>query len=330
MEILSEHTREFVADELRKFIDAAGQAAGGDHDPIKPAHRVPFHWPPHPVSADYHILASDWTGKATFEADGKEYEVSVARTGHGFFGRVDELWNESRGETMEEMMDGLRESAEPLFMRQRAIARVIGQDGRFEGDIHGLGPADLVKLLFCEDRDVAHEAQVEVETHASSGIFGDALVMILKDSVHQHRRSAQWCVLDMFEDLPSFCKTEDQMAEAIDAIGELIWTTFDDYARTVYKAGVVLGGHICTDHAADVLISCIDAPTRIGRRSAIHAVFHLAEWMPRRKGQIVTALRNAAATDDEPKLREFAQCMARDIEAGAIEHVTEPLFDDEP
>ena len=330
MEILADHTSEYVTTELAEFIAEAEKLADGNTSPKKPPHRVPFHWPPHPVSADFHVLKSDWTGKAILEAYGEEFDVTVARTGHGFFGRVDKLWNEARGDTLEEMLEGLRESAEPLFKRQFAVSRVIGQEGRFQGDIHSLGPAELTKLLYCEDRDVAHEAQVEIETHASSGLFGDALVMILKDSVHPNRRSAQWCVLDMFEDLPSFCKTEDQMAEAIDAIGELIWTTYDDYARTVYKAGVVLGGHICTDHAANVLISCIEAPSRIGRRSAMHAVFHLAEWMPKRRGQIVTALRNAAAKDDEPKLREFAECMARDIEAGAIEHVTEPLFDDEP
>ena len=51
--------------------------------------------------------------------------------------------------------------------------------------------------------------------------------------------------------------------------------------------------------------------------------------MPQLKGGIVTKLRNAAATDVEPSLREFAARMARDIDSSANEHVTEPMFDDE-
>ena len=58
-------------------------------------------------------------------------------------------------------------------------------------------------------------------------------------------------------------------------------------------------------------------------------MFHLNEWMPSRRGQILTKLRNAATNDPEPLLREFAADMVRDIEAGSNEHVTEPVFPEE-
>ena len=318
-----------VAAALDEFIAAAVDAAGGDTSPIRTLARIPFHWPPHPISSDYHVLASDWTGRATFEAHGDAFDVSVARTALGIFGRCEQFWNDAKGDTEEEMLANLKKSCEPLFERQFAIGRTMGLSGRFDGFVQTLDPISLVKLLYCIDRDVANDAQIEIETHASTGLFSEALVRILRDSQHQNRRSAQWCVLDMFEDLPSFCSTQQQQSQAIDAIGKLMWDANDDYARTIYKAGVVLGGHICTEPAASTLLSCIAAPSKIGRRSAIHAVFHLSEWMPQLKGGIVTKLRNAAATDEEPSLREFAARMARDIDSSANEHVTEPMFDDE-
>ena len=322
-------TAESIVDELRKFIDESVVAAGGDTKPINPGHRIPFHWPPHPVSADFHVLASDWTARASFEAHGETFDVLVAKTPFGLFGRCDEFWNEARGETLEEVLEQLKQGTEPIFSRQFAISGTLGFEGRYAGAVHELRPAELVKLLYCLDRDVAHEAHTQIETQASNGVYSGALLEILLDRRHKARRVAQWCVLDMLEDLPAFFPSSEGQRKAVDAVCDLIWEAEDDFARTIYKAGVVLGGHICTGPAADALIACIDAPSKVGRRSAIHAVFHLAEWMPARKGQILTALRNAAAKDDEPQLREFAQSMASDIEAGTIDPKTEPLFADE-
>ena len=134
----------------------------------------------------------------------------------------------------------------------------------------------------------------------------------------------------MLEDLQSFFSDSAGGLDAVDAIKERIWSAEEDYARTVYKAGVVLGGHICNDPAANALIQCIRAPSKIGRRSAIHAVFHLAEWMPACREQILGALQQASNEDPEPLLRAFAAGIAQDIEAKETEHVMEPLFPDEP
>jgi hypothetical protein len=322
-------TSNAIVDELRTFIDRALAAAGGDPAPIRPTHRVPFHWPPHPVSADYHVLPSDWSSKARLEMHGEVFEVQVAKTAVGVFGRCERLWNEARGSNLEEMLEALQQGCEPYFRRQFAIGECIGADRRFDGLLQDLTPIDLVKLLYCTDRDVAHEAHTIIETRASTGIYSDALVEILRDRKHPARRVAQWCVLDMFEDLPAFFPTRDGQNRAIDAIKGLMWEAEDDYARTIYKAGVVLGGHVCTDAAASALVDCVAAPSKFGRRSAMHAVFHLNEWMPSRKGQILTKLRNAATNDSEPLLRDFAESMVRDIEAGFGEHVTEPVFEEE-
>jgi hypothetical protein len=321
-------TEESIIADLNAFIEASA-AGDGSAAPVKPAHRIPFHWPPHPVSLDYHVLPSDWTGKARLEAHGEVFDVSVAKTAFGVFGRADKFWNEARGSTEEEMLENLREGTEPLFSRQFAIAKALGRDGRFDCLIRSLGPVELLRLLYCEDRDVSSEARVEIEKQASLGVFLPALIRILRDETHPHRRSAQWCVLDMFEDLPAFARSDEAQQAAIDAIHDLMWSATDDYARTIYKAGVVLGGHVCTDAAADALISCIAAPSKYGRRSAMHAVFHLVEWMPERREQAAEALRRQIAVEPEPMLQKFAECMAADIEEDNVEHVTEPLFTEE-
>jgi hypothetical protein len=281
------------------------------------------------VSFDYHILPSDWTSKAKFEAHGEVFDVQVAKTAVGVFGKCERLWNEARGKTLDEMLQNLKEGCEPYFRRQFAIGDTIGLGRRYDGLLQVLAPVDLTKLLYCSDRDVAHEAHTIIETRASSGMYSEALIEIMNDRKHPNRRTAQWCVLDMFEDLPAFFPQTSDQNRAVAAIKSQMWEAEDDHARTIYKAGVVLGGHICTDPAADALIDTVEAPSRIGRRSAIHAVFHLAEWMPSRKGQILTKLRNAATSDEEPLLRDFAASMVRDIGAGVIEHVTEPVFADE-
>lgn len=326
MSLAYDITPEEIVREVELFIDAAVERAGGDTSPVAPSHRVPFHWPPHPVSADYHVLASDWTGRERVEVDGESYDVLTARTPHGVFGRLERVWNEAMGDSVEAMLAALVAGAEPFFRRQRMIAETLGRASRFEGTIRDLNEIDVVKLLYCQDRDVANDARIEIEKHASTGLFTDALILILRDTRHPHRRIAQWCVLDMFEDLPTFCRSKAQETDAIQAIRQLIWSSEDDYARTIYKAGVVLGGHICTHEAADALIACLQAPSRVGRRSAIHSLFHLAEWLPSRRGEIVTKLRNRAMQEPEPLLKVFAESMVRDIESGATEHMTEPVF----
>src|SRR5262249_30763102 len=158
------------------------------------------------------------------------------------------------------MLSQLAKAAEPLFQRQICINECRGLEGRFKGHIRDLNPSDLIKLLYCTDRDVANDAHTEIDTHASQRIFTPALVAILNDRRHPYRRSAQWCVLDLFEDLPSFCRHEDEEEAAIQAMRDLIWDAEDDYARTIYKAGVVLGGHLPHKHGGPILLECLNAP----------------------------------------------------------------------
>jgi hypothetical protein len=315
--------------EVVEAIETAVSNAKGSTVPIKPSHRIPFHWPPHAISLDFHVLASDWTGRESFELDGETFEAAIAKTPFGVFARCQRHWNEAKADSVENALEGLKAGLEPLFARQRAIAHCLGEEGRCSEEIRSHSRPQLVRLLYCEDRDVAAEAQREIETQASSGLFTQALIHILNDRRHPNRRSAQWCVLDMMEDIDAFCRSESDVSEAIDAIRGLIWTAGDDYARTIYKAGVVLGGHICNKQAAEALIDCIEAPSRIGRRSAMHAVFHLNEWMPETKPRIVAALQKAADEDPEPLLRTFAACMAEDIASDKTDHVTEPMFPEE-
>lgn len=320
---------EDVLGSLLTFIEGAVAANGGDTEAQKPGHRVPFHWPPHPVSYRFHVLSSDWDGKTTWNAHGETFPVTVAHTPHGVFGRCEVLWHEARGDTLESMLENLAESAQPLFQRQFAINRTLGLEGRFTGHVRDLAPDELVRLLYCPDRDVANEARIEIETHASLNVFTPALIAILNDRRHPYRRSAQWCVLDLFEDLPSYCDTPARERDATQAMRDLVWHAENDFARTVYKAGVVLGGHLPDENGAPILLDCLSSPSKFGRRSAIHGLFHVVEWHPEQRDRVVAALRAAAADDDEPFLKEFASHMADDIEARRVDHAQEPLFEDE-
>lgn len=320
---------EAIASELRAYIDRAVAAGGGDTHARKPAHRIKFHWPPHPVSYGYHVLASDWTGEATFEVHGDTFRVEVADTPYGVFGRCISIWHEDRGETLAEMLENLKTSAEPLFQRQLAIAKTLEQPGRFLGHVCDLAPVDQLKLLYCANRDVANEARTEIETHARNGRYFRGLIAVLDDRKHPNRRSAQWCVLDLFESLQTFIESQPEELEAVRAMKCLIWDADDDYARTIYKAGVVLGGHLPYTYGGPVLLECLQAPSKIGRRSAIHGLFHVVEWVPQMKDQVVEALRDVAETDPEPLLRAFAHAMADDIRTGDTDHVREPVFADE-
>jgi hypothetical protein len=324
-----ERAAEHLREQLLAYIERFVEACGGDTRPLNPGHRIPFRWPPHPISYKYHVLASDWTGRASLEAHGETFEVKVARTPHGIFGRSEELWHEARGETLEEMLQNLRDESEVLFQRQLAISEALEQEGRFTGHINDLGPLELVKLLYCRDRDVANEAKTEIETHASLGIFCPTLIQILEDDRHPMRRSAQWCALDLFEDLPSFCSTLDEQKQAIAAMKGLLWNAPDDYARTIYKAGVVLGGHLPNALGGPTLIECLEAPSKIGRRSAIHGLFHVVEWRPEMRDSVVEALRGHARKEKEPVLAEYAALMADDIANACFDHVPEPVFPEE-
>jgi len=317
-----------VAD-LREFVSEWVRLHGGFTTAANPGHRVPFHWPPHPVSHAYHVLASDWSGKGRVEIHGEVFPVRIARTQYGVFGRIDGLWLEAKGSGDDSMYESLRKEAEPLFQRQLSIAESLGMKGRFTGSIRDLPDIDLLKLLYCRDRDVPNEAALAIELHASAGIFGPALVEILRDDRHPLRRSAQWCVLDLFEDIHSFCPTPAEEEQAILAMRDLIWNAADDYARTIYKAGVVLGGHIPDRHGGPVLLECLKAPSRVGRRSAIHGLFHVVEWHPESRVTVVKSLEEVAAHDPDATLREYAALMARDIAAGQMDHVGEPVFEDE-
>lgn len=316
-----------LADELRDFVIA--ETGGTASKAINPGHRHAFHWPPPPPSYRFHLHASDWAGKTTFAAHGETFDVEVATTPYGVFGRCQQTWHEAKGQDLDEMLSNLKRSAEPLFKRQFTIAKTLGLDGRFTGTLRQLEPIDLLKLLYCPDRDVAGNARTEIEMHASLKIFGPALVFVLQDRTHPLRRSAQWCVLDLFEDLDSFCDTPESKLSAVQAMKQILWDAEDDFARTVYKAGVVLGGHLMSEVGGPVLLECLEAPSRIGRRSAIHGLFHVAEWEPSLRRQIVESVAARSEVDPEPILREYAKNMARDIAAGGTDHVAEPVFDGE-
>ncbi len=322
-------TKEDVLASLEATIQRGLQASGGDPAPIKPDHRHVFHWPPHAVSHDYHITNDLWSESSEITVHGDTWPIQIATTDRGVFGRVEGLWNESRGETREEMLSELVGGCEPWYARRFAIQKALGRDEIYRGRTADLPSGDLVSLLFCPDRDVAHTAMIEIEKRASLGIYTEAFLRILEDERHPHRRSAQWCVLDMFEDIAAFCRTPEEVKRAVTAIKNLLWNAQDDFARTMYKGGVVLGGHISNNDAADALIELIGAPSKIGRRSAIHAVFHLVEWLPDRQADVLAKLQWAAENDPEPQLRTFAESQARDIASGATDHVEEPTFEEE-
>jgi hypothetical protein len=315
-----------LAQELRAFIDVSSKASGGTGAAERPGHRVQFHWPPHPISYRYHLHPTDWRGRAKLTLHGETFELQVANTPHGVFGRCEALWLEAKGATHEEMLANFELASRPLFERQLAISRTLGRQGRFTGHVRDLEPIELLKLLYCPDRDVAHEAQTTIELRASQGIFLPSLIEVLRDDRHPHRRSAQWCVLDLFEDLASFCHSKEEESAAVSAMRGLIWNADDDYARTVYKAGVVIGGHLPAEIGGATLIDCLDAPSPIGRRSAIHGLFHVVEWKPETRNLVVSALRARADREPVEVLREYALRMADDIERGEYDHVSEPVL----
>lgn len=314
---------------LEDFIKSGVEKANGETKPIKPGHRYPFHWPPHAISHDYHVDAASFNEIHTVGHRGVNLTCKIARTPFGIFGRVEDIWNEAKAETVEKVLEELVAGTNPWFDRFDDITNCLGRTERFTGSIAELPYHELIFLLYCPNRDVAHQALVEIEKQASTGLFAPALIRILDDDKHPHRRIAHWCALDLFEDVAAFAPQEEDQSHVIRAIKDLIWRAEDDYARAIFKAGVVLGGHICSHESADALLSCFKAPSRIGRRSAIHASFHLAEWLPSRKNDIINRLNEVSRSDSDAALRQFAECMARDVRSGAVEHVDEPIFPDE-
>lgn len=313
-----------LAEALVNNIKSEVKANGGSTTALKPSHRLKFQWPPHPISYSFHVLASDWTGSAELEQLGEKFEVKVAKTPNGVFGKCEAIWLEARGDSIEDMLENMRSASAPFFERQARIATTLGLGSRFAGHIRDLAPLDLLKLLYCTDRDVANEAQTEIETHARSGVFTLSLIEILKDRSHPNRRSAQWCVLDMFEDLPAFCHNAETEVAAVKAVRGLVWDAEDDFARVAFKAGVVLGGHIPHKHGGPILLECLKSPSAIGRRSAIHGLYHVVEWIPEMKSDVIAALSRVAEDDPEPLLRQYASDIASDIEADETDHVQEP------
>jgi hypothetical protein len=315
-----------LADSLRTFLEGEIARQGGPVPAEKPAHRVPFHWPPHPISYSYHLHPTDWRGETRVTMNGEEFSVQLASTPHGVFGRCEAIWLEAKGADQEQMLRNLEAAAEPLFKRQNLIARCLGLKSRFTGHIRDLSHLDLLKMLYCPDRDASHEAQTVIELHASQGVFFDSLLEILRDRGHAYRRSSQWEVLDLFENLESYCLDESDVETAVKTMRDLIWDAEDDYARTIYKAGVVLGGHLGAGVGGRTLIECLSAPSPIGRRSAIHGLFHVVEWEPKLRGAVVRALREASSAEPVPQLKEYAARMASDIERAEYDHVAEPTL----
>jgi hypothetical protein len=135
--------------------------------------------------------------------------------------------------------------------------------------------------------------------------------------------------LDLFEDLSCFAKGEDDWMAAVESIKSLIWDAEDDYARTIFKAGVVLGGHMPYLHGARALVECLKAPSRIGRRSAIHGMYHLAEWAPEHRDNILERLQEVSASDPEPTLRQYATAMGQDVARADTIHVEDVWFPEE-
>jgi hypothetical protein len=228
------------------------------------------------------------------------------------------------------MLRKMREAAEPLFKRQIAINQALGQPGRFKGSIRDLSPVEILLLLYCEDRDVANTARIEIETHTRTHLYSQALISILRDRRHPQRRIAQWCVLDLFEDLGSYAITKDETDDALAAMKGLLLDAEDDFARAVFKAGTVIGGHLQSAEATRALLECLASPSRIGRRSAIHGLFHVVEWHPQVRAEIVAALRAHASEEKDSQLKDFSERMADDIETSAYDHIPEPIFHDEP
>ncbi len=311
---------------LEEFLEAESGRNRGPVPPVNPGHRRQFIWPKQSVAAQYNVKPTEFRQSLRYETHGEAFEVLVAETPFGVFGRCELLKAEAKGATTEGMLSNLSRELEPLFSRQFAISRTLGLTRRFDGHLNELSPDPLVRLLFCEDRDVAYTAMQEIDAHAASGLFTPCLIRIIREDGHPYRRTAQWCALDIFEDLPNVCRTTQEAEEALEAIRVLMRTTPDDIVRTIYKAGDVLGDHVATEGAGDVLIDVLlHGEQPYGRRSAIHGMIHLCEWLPGYQEKVRQALRTAADSDPDPSLRAYAIATLDNILLGGP-HGPEPVL----
>ena len=314
---------------LEVFLLQEEELNGGLQPAIRPGHRMQFHWPKHSVSAQYNVKPQDFVRSAQWEQNGEIFQVLIAETTFGVFGKCESLWAEAKGSSVEQMLVNLSREVEPLFSRQLAISRTLRLSKRYEGKIGDLNAEQLVCLLFCSDRDVAHTAMSEIDSHAVSGPYTPSLIRILRDESHPNRRVAQWCVLDIFEDLPNLCNSDEERMDAFAAIRDLMLDAPDDYSRTVYKAGDVLGDHVANEEAAETLLYVLENGKSVyGRRSAIHGFIHLCEWLPEYQCRVLEALSKTAKEDSNSLLREYATATINDIELGGP-HGPEPVLPEE-
>lgn len=318
----SEEASNRLAESLRQWLSGVPVSEAEN-----PGNRIPFHWPLPSIANEYRLTEADWTGSMEGKICGELNLIETAHTDAGWFGRCSALWVDAHTPLKErELPRALSRRSSPFMERMRSISDALGLKQRFRGHVRDLSPENLLKLLFCKDRDVANEARIEIEKAAANRLYTPALIEILEDKRHPMRRSAQWCVLDMFEDLPEYCRSKAEEDRAAAAMRKIIWEATDDYARAVYKAGVVLGGHLPETYGGPILIECLDSPSPIGRRSAIHGLFHVVEWVPELRGSVVSRLTAHAASEKEPLLREFALGIASNLENEEFDHVIEPLL----
>jgi hypothetical protein len=319
-----------LGNELRAWLDARAIKYKGQNEPKKPDHYTPFHWPVHPISHDYAIPKGAWNQIVSWEFHGKIFEVLVAETHQGFFGRCEGMRAEAMGASLQGMLKELKKTCEPLYQRRMEVARRLDLPEPYQGSLNDLDLLSLFKLFFANDRALAHDAANRLETGLPHAMMPHAMLEILRETQHQNRRVAQWLVLDMLEHHESYVTSEVTDADFASALRDLMWDAQDDYARTIFKAGVVLGGHMCTPASANTILELFSAPSAIARRSAMHASFHLREWMPEQEQSVLEKLALIAESDPEPLLTVYANGLRADILSGDTDHVLEPTFPFEP
>jgi hypothetical protein len=322
-------TQEEILRSLEEFLAEEERRNRGPQPALDPGHRRQFLWPRPSIAAQYNVKPEQYTREVRLELHGEAFPVLVAETPFGVFGKCEPLWAEAKGSDEEAMLANLKKELEPLFERQFAISRTLGLARRYDGAISDLTPPQLIRLLFCADRDVAHQAMYQIEARARTIPYGQALVRIIADRSHPYRRTAQWCALDVFEDLLNIFPDPADQRHAIHAIGEFMMTAEDDYARAVFKAGDVLGDHVATEEAGETLLRVIrEGASPFGRRSAVHGLIHLCEWLPQFKPRAFEALQQMSEQDPEPVLRAYAAATIEDIRTG-VPHGPEPTLPQE-
>ncbi len=318
-----------ILEALKRFLEEESKLNGGPQPAVRHGQRMQFHWPKHSVSAQYNVKSTEFTEQIPWEHRGEIFQVVYADTSFGVFGKCEQLWAEAKGKTLDQMLVNLEREVEPLFERQLSISRTLRLNKRYEGKISDLEPEQLVRLLFCSDRDVAYTAMLEIEAHAKSGPYTPSLIYVLEDETHPNRRVAQWCALDIFEDLLNICKNEAEKSAAFAAFKKLLMNATDDYVRAVYKAGDVLGDHVANEDALEILVDVVlNGESPYGRRSAIHGFIHLCEWRPELQEQVINALKKVEDGDKEVCLREYASATIDDILRGGP-HGPEPILPQE-